>query len=151
MQGFFNITNLSVWYTILTNWKIKNHMVISIEAGKTLTKSNIHLWNKNPPESRERRTIVQHNKSHIQQTHSKHFPHWRKIESFSSKISKKTRVYILITTIHHSFGSPSHSQHRRKIDKGIKGIQIGTEKIKVSQFAADMIHHIENPKDTTRI
>ena len=35
-------------------------------------------------------------------------------------------------------------------EKGIKGIQIGKEEIKLSLFADDMIFYIENPKDSTR-
>ena len=52
---------------------------------------------------------------------------------------------ILVTFTQHSFGSPSHSNQRRKI----KGIQIGKE-VKLSLFADDMILYIENPKDATR-
>ena len=35
-------------------------------------------------------------------------------------------------------------------EKEIKGIQIGTEEVKLSLFADDMILYIENPKDATR-
>ena len=35
-------------------------------------------------------------------------------------------------------------------EKGIKGIQIGKEEVKLSLFADDMILYIENPKDITR-
>ena len=35
-------------------------------------------------------------------------------------------------------------------EKEIKGIQIGKEEVKLSLFADDMIHYIENPKDSTR-
>ena len=35
-------------------------------------------------------------------------------------------------------------------EKGIKGIQIGKEEVKLSLFADNMILYIENPKDTTR-
>ena len=35
-------------------------------------------------------------------------------------------------------------------EKGIKGIQIGKEEVKLSLFADDMIIFIENPKDSTR-
>ena len=45
------------------------------------------------------------------------------------------------------FGSPSHSNQRRK---RIKGIQIVKEELKLPLFADDMILYIENPKDTTR-
>ena len=37
-----------------------------------------------------------------------------------------------------------------KEEKGIKGIQIGKEEVKLSLFADDMILYIENPKDSTR-
>ena len=35
-------------------------------------------------------------------------------------------------------------------EKGIKGIQIGKEEVKLSLFANDMILYAENPEDTTR-
>ena len=53
----------------------------------------------------------------------------------------------LTNTIPYSFGSPSHSNQRRK---EIKGIQIGKEEVVPSLFADDMIFYIENPKHTTR-
>ena len=49
--------------------------------------------------------------------------------------------------IQHSFGSPSHGIRE---EKEIKGIQIGTEEVKLSLFADDMILYIENPKVATR-
>ena len=55
---------------------------------KPLTKFNIHYdvfihYDKNSPESRNRRNIPQHNRSYIWQTHSKHYPQWWKTESIS--------------------------------------------------------------------
>ena len=35
-------------------------------------------------------------------------------------------------------------------EKELKGIQIGKEVVKLSQFADDMIRYIENPKDSIR-
>ena len=37
-----------------------------------------------------------------------------------------------------------------RVEKEIKGIQIGKEAVKLSLFAEDMILYIENPKDSTR-
>ena len=51
------------------------------------------------------------------------------------------------TFIQHSFGSPSHGNHRRK--RNLK-IQIGKEGWKLSLFADNMILYTENPKDATR-
>ena len=50
------------------------------------------------------------------------------------------------TIIHHSSGSPSYSNQRRK---RIKRIQIRKEEVKLSLFADDILY-IENPKDSIR-
>ena len=51
---------------------------------KPLTKFNT-IYDKNSPESRNRRNIPQHNKSYIWQTHSKHYPQWWKMKVFPLK------------------------------------------------------------------
>ena len=71
-----------------------------------------------------------------------------KIESISPKIRNKTGMPTVTTTIQHSFGSLSHSNHRKK--KEVKGIQIGKEEVKLSLIADDMILYIENPEESTR-
>ena len=53
----------------------------------------------------------------------------------------------LTTTIQHSFGSLATAI---RVEKEIKGIQIGKEEVKLSLFADDVILYIENPKDSTR-
>ena len=45
--------------------KDKNHMIISIDAEKAFDKIQHPFMIKNPPESRHRRNIPQHNESHI--------------------------------------------------------------------------------------
>ena len=50
-----------------------------------------------------------------------------------------------ISVVQYSTGSPSHSNHTRRM----KGIQIGKEEIKLL-LADDMILYIENPKDPTK-
>ena len=96
--------------------KDKKNMIISIDAEKAFDKIQHPFMIKNPPESRHRRNIPQHNKGHIWQTHSKH-PQWWETESISSKIRNKTRVPTLTTTIHRSFGSFGHSNQSRKRNK----------------------------------
>ena len=56
-------------------------------------------------------------------------------------------MHTLTATIQHSFGSPSHSNQRRK--RNLK-IQIGKEEVKLSLFADDMVLYTEHSKDTTR-
>ena len=50
----------------------------------------------------------------------------------------------IVTFIQHTFGSPRHSNQRRK------RIQIGKEEVKMSLSADDMILYTENLKDATR-
>ena len=52
----------------------------------------------------------------------------------------------LTTTVQHSFGSFSHGDERRKINKS----NPNWKRSKLSLFADDMILCIENPKDSTR-
>ena len=54
----------------------------------------------------------------------------------------------LTTTIQHSFEVLATAI---RAEKGVKGIQIGKEEVKLSLFADDMILYIENPKDIIRI
>ena len=66
MQGSLNIhksVNVIHHINIL---KDKNHMIISVDAEKAFDKiQHPFMILKNPPESRNRRNIPQHNKSHI--------------------------------------------------------------------------------------
>ena len=64
MQGFFNIQkSINVTHHI-NKLKDKNHMIISIEAEKALTKFSTHLW-LNSSKNGHRRNLPQHSKGHI--------------------------------------------------------------------------------------
>ena len=66
MQGFFNIFKSIIVIHKINNLKDKNHMIISIDAEKAFDEiQHTFMINKNPPEIRHRRNIIQHNKSHI--------------------------------------------------------------------------------------
>ena len=63
IKRFFNIYK-SMWYTRLTNWRIKKYMIISKVAGKKLDKiqhSFMIKEKKNSPEIRHRGNIPQYN------------------------------------------------------------------------------------------
>ena len=65
MQGFFNICkSINVIYHI-NKMKDKNYMIISIDVEKAIGKIQHPFMIKTSPESRHRRNIPQHNKSHI--------------------------------------------------------------------------------------
>ena len=66
MQGFFNIRKSINVIHHINKLKVKNHMIISIDAEKAFDKiQHPFMIKKNPPEIRSRRNIPQHNKNHI--------------------------------------------------------------------------------------
>ena len=67
----------------------------------------------------------------------------KKLKAFPLK-SETRRVPTLTTAIQHSFGSPSHSNQRRKLNK-----RNPDWKRSKTLFADNMILYTENPKDTT--
>ena len=65
MQGFFNIRKSTNVIHHINKLKEKNHMIISIDAEKAFDKIQHPFMIKNPPESRHRGNLPQHNKGHI--------------------------------------------------------------------------------------
>ena len=65
MQGFFNIPKSINVIHHINKLKIKSHMIISIDAEKAFNKFQHPFMMKNSPESRNRRSIPQQNKSYI--------------------------------------------------------------------------------------
>ena len=59
---------------------------------------------------------------------------------------KKTRVSTFTTIIHHSFGSPSYGNQRRKRNKRNPDQKV---EVKLSLFVDYMILYIVNSKDTS--
>ena len=64
MQVFFNICKSINVIHHINKLKDKNHMTISIDVEKAFDKIQHPFMIKNPPESRHRRNIPQHNTSH---------------------------------------------------------------------------------------
>ena len=65
LQGFFNICKSIKVIHHINKLKDKNHMIISIDAEKVFDKIQHPFMIKNPPETRHRMNIPQHNKSYI--------------------------------------------------------------------------------------
>ena len=65
MQGFFNIHKSVSVIHHNNKLKEKNHMIISIDAEETFDKIQHPFMIKNPPESRHRGNLPQHNKGQI--------------------------------------------------------------------------------------
>ena len=116
MQGFFNIRKSVNVKHHINKVKDKNHVIISIMQ-RSLWQNLTSIYNKNPPESRHKGNLPQHNKGHIRQTHTRHHCQWWKTETVSNKIRNKTRLPTLTTIIQHNFGSLTHSNQRSKRNK----------------------------------
>ena len=112
-------------------------------------KNSTSIYDKNSPESRNRRNIPQHTsiKAIYDKPTTNIILNGEKLKAFSlnsrtkqgcpfSPLLFNTVLEVLTTAI-------------RK-EKEIKGVQIGKEQVKLSLFAGDMILYIENPKDSTR-
>ena len=65
MQEFFNIHKSINVIHHFNKLKNKSHMIVSIDAEKAFDKIQHPFMIKNPLESRQKRNIPQHNKSHI--------------------------------------------------------------------------------------
>ena len=91
----------SMWYTILTNWKIKDGIIILINVEKAFLKiQHPFIYIKtNYLENWHWRNIPLHNKGHTWQIHNKLYTQWWKTENISSKIRNKTGVPTLTTII----------------------------------------------------
>ena len=65
MQGFFKICKSINVINHINKLKEKNHMINSIDTEKAFNKIQHPFMIKNPPESRHRGNLYQHNKGHI--------------------------------------------------------------------------------------
>ena len=70
MQGLFNIHKSINVINPINKLKEKNHMIIPTDAEKAFTicfveQNSTPIYDKNPPESRHRGNVPQHNKGHI--------------------------------------------------------------------------------------
>ena len=70
MQGFFNIHKLIRVIHHVNKLKNKNHMIISIDAGKAFKTVQHQFMIKTLQKVGIERKLPQHNKGHIWQTHS---------------------------------------------------------------------------------
>ena len=115
---------------------------------KSLWQNSTSIYDKNSAESRNRRNILQHNKSYIWQALSKYYPQWWKIKK-ALPLKLGTRQGCPLSPLLFNIVLEVLAAAIRA-EKEVKGIQIGKEEVKLSLFADDMILYIENPKDSTR-
>ena len=147
MQGFFNICKSINVIPHINKLKDKNHMIISIDAGKASDKIQHPFMIKTLQKARIEGTYLNIIKAIYDKPTANIILNGEKLKAFPLK--SETRQGCLLSPL--LFNIVLEVLATAVIEeKEIKGIQIGKEEVKLSLFADDMILYIENPKDTTR-
>ena len=135
-----------MWYTILTNWRIKTIWLSQQMQRKPLTKFNIHLWLKKK-KTLQKAGIEGTYLNIIKATYDKPTANiilnGEKLKAFVLKSG--TRQGCPLSTLLFNIVLEVLAKAIRE-EKEIKGIQIGKEEVKLSLFSDDMILYIETLK-----
>ena len=116
MQGFFNICKSINVIHHINKLKDKNHMIISIDAGKTFDNIQHPFMIKTLQKMGIERTYLNIVKA-IHDKPTANILSGKKTESIPPKSRNKTRESIIATIIQHSSGSPIYSNQKRKRSK----------------------------------
>ena len=138
MQGFFNFhKSINVIHHI-NKLKDKNHLIISIDAEKAFDKIQHPFMIKTLNKAGIEGIYLNMIKAIYDKPTANIILSGEKFKAFPLKSVRplKTSVPTLTTTIQHRFGSFSHRNQRRKINKRNPG---WGKEVKLSLFADDMI------------
>ena len=131
-QGWFNIRKSINIIHHINKKKVKNHMIISIDAEKAFDKVQHPFMIKTLAKVGIEGTFLNIIKAIYDKPTANIILNGEKLKAFSlSSLLLNIVLEVLATAIRQT--------------KEIKGIQIGREEVKPSQYADDMILYIENP------
>ena len=108
--------NQSMWYTILTNWKIKPYDSLN-RCRKTFDKIQHPFMIKTVQKMDTEGTYLNIVKGIYNKSTANIILNGDKLKASPPKIRNKTRVSTFTTIIQHSSGSPSYSNQRIKRNK----------------------------------
>ena len=128
-------TNQSMWYTTLTNWKIKTIWLSQQMQRKPLTKFNIHLWLKTLQKAGIEETYLNIIKAIYDKLTANIILNGEKLKAFPLKSG--TRQGCPLSPLLFNIVLKVLATAIRE-EKETKGIQIGKEGVKLSLFADDM-------------
>ena len=114
MQGFFNICKSINVIHHINKLKDKNHMIISIDAGKAFDKIQHPFMINTLQKMGKEGTYFNIIKAIYDKPTANIILIGEKLKAFPPKIRSKTRVSIFATIIQHSSGIPTYSNQRRK-------------------------------------
>ena len=146
MQGFFNICkSISVIHHI-NKLKDKNNMIISIDTVKAFDIIQHLFMIKTLQKAGIEETYLNIIKAIYDKPTTNIILNGEKLKDFPLKSG--TRQGCPLSPLLFNIVFKVLATAIRE-EKGIKGMQIGQEEVKLSLFSDDMILYIENPKDTT--
>ena len=137
--------NKSMWYTILSNWKIKT-IWKSVDAEKAFDKIHHPFIIKSLQKLGIEGTYLNIVKAIDDKPTANIILNGEKLKAFPLKSG--TRQGFPLSPLLFNI-VPEVLATAIREEKEIKGIQIGKEEVKLSLFGDDMILYIENPKDSS--
>ena len=138
--------NQLIWYTILTNWKIKKH-IISIDAEKAFDKIQHVFIIKTLQKMGIEGTYLNVERPYmisLQQTLFSLVKNWKHSPLRSGARQGCPLSLLLFSIVLEVLATAIRE------DNEIKWIQIGTKEVRLSLFSDDRILYIEIPKDAIR-
>ena len=147
MQGFFNICKSINVIHHINKLKKKNHMIISIDAGKAFDKIQHPFMIKTLQKVGTEGTYLNIMKAIYEKPTANIILNGEKLKAFP--LRSGTRQGCPLSPLLFNIVLELLATAIRE-EKEIKEIQFGKEEVKLSLFADDMILYIENPKDATR-
>uniref|UniRef100_A0A8W4FIW5 RNA-directed DNA polymerase n=1 Tax=Sus scrofa TaxID=9823 RepID=A0A8W4FIW5_PIG len=145
-QGWFNICkSISIIHHI-NKKKVKNHMIISIDAEKAFDKVQHPFMIKTLAKVGIEGTFLNIIKAIYDKPTANIILNGEKLKTFSLKPGTRQGCPLSPLLFNIVLEVPATAIRQTK---EIKGIHIGREEIKLSLYADDMILYIENPKDST--
>ena len=148
MQGFFNLCKSTNVIHHINKLKDKNHMIISKDSKKPLTKFSTHLYLKRLKTKGTEGTYLNIVKKTIYDKPAANIIlNGEKLKAFPLR-SGTRQEYPLSPLLFNIVLEVLNTAIREEKER--KGIQIGKEEVKLSLFADDMILYIEKLKDSIR-
>ena len=145
MQGWFNNHKSITVKDHINKKRVKNHMVLSIDAEKAFDKIQHPFLIKTLQSVGIEGTFLNLIKT-IYEKPTANILNGEKLEAFP--LRSGTRQGCPLSPLLFNIVLEVLATAIRR-QKGIKGIQIGKEEVKLSLFADDMILYMENPKEST--
>ena len=146
MQGWYNICKSISVLDFIQKQKFRNHMILSIDAEKAFDKIQHPFLIKTLQSVGIEGSFLKLIKAIYEKPTANIILNGEKLEAFPLRSGTQQEcplLPLLFNIVLEVLATPIRQE------KGIEGIQVGKEEVKLSLFADDMILYMENPKEST--